>query len=396
MTDRHSRLHEPLLEQLAELNLTHIAATYRETLDEAARKNSSMLDVLASLVASEVTARRQRALQRRILQARLPKLKTLAEYQFDFPKRVPKQKIVRLFDCEFVEQHQCAIFIGPTGCGKTHLMTALGYAACERGISVRFTRAIDMINRLTTAQMNGTLELALKAYLKPSLLLLDELGYLPIDKRGADLLFQVVAARYESGSIVITTNRPFRDWGRIFDVDNTLATAMIDRLMHHGEAMVIQGSSFRTKGETPDESSLSRHHFAQTALAASVRAVRHLPETLLALCSRISLSDAASEASAASGGVSPLALALTSVLWLQPQRRAAPSPSGETELSWYPRQPLPWTATPTCLSRTVPTPPLCCAAQRMTTIGQNQNSARKKRLRRARESYANASAPPPW
>ncbi|MFN6311196.1 MAG: ATP-binding protein [Planctomyces sp.] len=106
---------------------------------------------------------------------------------------------------------------------------------------------------LTTAQMNGTLELALKAYLKPSLLLLDELGYLPIDKRGADLLFQVVAARYESGSIVITTNRPFRDWGRIFDVDNTLATAMIDRLMHHGEAMVIQGSSFRTKGETPDE-----------------------------------------------------------------------------------------------------------------------------------------------
>ncbi len=132
-------------------------------------------------------------------------------------------------------------------------MTALGYTACERGITVRFTRVIDMINRLTTAQINGTLELALKSYLKPSLLLLDELGYLPIDKRGADLLFQVVAARYESGSIVITTNRPFRDWGRIFDVDNTLATAMIDRLMHHGEAIVIQGNSFRTQGENPDE-----------------------------------------------------------------------------------------------------------------------------------------------
>jgi DNA replication protein DnaC len=132
-------------------------------------------------------------------------------------------------------------------------MTALGYMAFERGITVRFTRVIDMINRLTTAQINGTLELALKTYLKPSLLLLDELGYLPIDKRGADLLFQVVAARYESGSIVITTNRPFRDWGRIFDVDNTLATAMIDRLMHHGEAMVIQGNSFRTKGENPDD-----------------------------------------------------------------------------------------------------------------------------------------------
>jgi DNA replication protein DnaC len=212
-----------------------------------------MLEVLSSLVAMEVTARRQRALQRRIIQARLPKVKTLAEYKFDFPKRIPKQKIVRLFDCEFIEQHQSAVLIGPTGVGKTHLLTALGYTACERGISVRFTRVIDMINRLTTAQINGTLEQVLKVYLKPSLLLLDELGYLPIDKRGADLLFQVVAARYESGSIVITTNRPFRDWGRIFDVDNTLATAMIDRLMHHGEAIAIQGDSFRTKDGAPDQ-----------------------------------------------------------------------------------------------------------------------------------------------
>jgi len=118
---------------------------------------------------------------------------------------------------------------------------------------VRFVRVIDMINKPTRAQINGTLEQALKQYLKPALLLLDELGYLPIDKRGADLLFQVVAARYESGSIVITTNRSFRDWGRIFDVDNTLATAMIDRLMHHGEAIVIQGNSYRTKGDAGDE-----------------------------------------------------------------------------------------------------------------------------------------------
>jgi DNA replication protein DnaC len=102
-----------------------------------------------------------------------------------------------------------------------------------------------MINVLTKAHMNGTLESKLKEYIRPDLLLLDELGYLPIDKRGADLMFQVVAARYESGSIVITTNRPFRDWGKIFDVDNTLATAMIDRLMHHGEALVIEGKSYR-------------------------------------------------------------------------------------------------------------------------------------------------------
>ncbi|MFN9236182.1 MAG: IS21-like element helper ATPase IstB [Planctomyces sp.] len=250
MSDHQSKLHQLLHQNLAELTLTQMAANYRETLDEAARHNSSMLEVLSSLVAMEVTSRRQRALQRRIIQARLPKVKTLAEYKFDFPKRIPKQKIVRLFDCQFIEQHQSAVLIGPTGVGKTHLLTAMGYTACERGISVRFTRVIDMINRLTTAQINGTLEQVLKVYLKPSLLLLDELGYLPIDKRGADLLFQVVAARYESGSIVITTNRPFRDWGRIFDVDNTLATAMIDRLMHHGEAIAIQGDSFRTKDGT--------------------------------------------------------------------------------------------------------------------------------------------------
>ena len=111
-----------------------------------------------------------------------------------------------------------------------------------------------MINHLTTAQINGLLGKALKTYVRPTLLLLDELGYLPIDKRGADLLFQVVAARYESGSIVFSTNRPFREWGALFDADNTLATALIDRLMHHGEAIVIQGDSYRMrdKDSEPD------------------------------------------------------------------------------------------------------------------------------------------------
>jgi DNA replication protein DnaC len=178
--------------------------------------------------------------------------KTLEDYDFTFPKRISKQKVLRLFDCEFVAQNQCAVLIGPTGTGKSHLLTALGYTACDKGISVRFTRVVDMINVLTTAQINGTLEKALKAYVNPSLLLLDELGYLPIDKRGADLMFQVVAARYESGSIVLTTNRTFRDWGKIFDVDNTLATAMIDRLMHHGEALVIRGDSYRMKDNDND------------------------------------------------------------------------------------------------------------------------------------------------
>lgn len=253
MSERQRHLHELLRQNLLELKLTQIAESYREVLDDSARKNSSPLETLSALIADEITARRQRALQRRIRQATLPKPKTLAEYDFDFPKRIAKQKVLRLFDGEFVEQRQCAVLIGPTGTGKSHLLTALAYAACEKGLSVRFTRVIDMINTLTAAQQNSTLERALKPYVHPSLLLLDELGYLPIDKRGADLMFQVVAARYESGSIVISTNRAFRDWGKIFDVDNTLATAMIDRLMHHGEAIVIQGESYRTKNQAPPE-----------------------------------------------------------------------------------------------------------------------------------------------
>jgi DNA replication protein DnaC len=240
---------------LAELKLLEIAKCYREVLDEAARKQSSMLEVLAMLIGIEQSIRQQRALERRLREARLPQQKTLAEYQFDFPKRIAKAAIVRLFDCDFIPRHGCAVLMGPTGTGKSHLLTALGYTACERGYSVRHTRVVDMINHLTTAQINGLLGKALKIYTRPSLLLLDELGYLPIDKRGADLLFQVVAARYESGSIVITTNRTFREWGALFDVDNTLATALIDRLMHHGEALVIKGDSYRMKDKPSDPSS---------------------------------------------------------------------------------------------------------------------------------------------
>jgi DNA replication protein DnaC len=252
MARRDDHLQTRLDRDLAELKLLEIAQSYREVLDDAGRKGSSFLEVLAILIGLEQAAREQRALERRLREARLPKPKTLAEYDFKFPKRIPKATIVRLFDCDFIEQHGCAVVIGPTGTGKSHLLTALGYTAVERGHSVRHTRVVDMLNHLTAAQLHGSLGKTLRSYVRPSLLLLDELGYLPIDKRGADLLFQVVAARYEVGSIVITTNRPFREWGQLFDVDNTLATALIDRLMHHGEGIVIQGDSYRMKDKAPD------------------------------------------------------------------------------------------------------------------------------------------------
>jgi DNA replication protein DnaC len=249
MARREDNLQARLDRDLAELKLSEIARSYREVLDEAARKGTSMLEVLATLIGLEQTARQQRALERRLRLARLPKQKTVTEYDFTFPKRIAKAMILRLFDCDFIAQHECAVLIGPTGTGKSHLLTALGYRAAERGYTVFHTRVVDMINQLTTAQIKGRLGTAIRAYVRPSLLLLDELGYLPIDKRGADLLFQVVAARYETGSIVLSTNRPFREWGTLFDMDNTLATALIDRLMHHGEAIVIDGESYRMRGK---------------------------------------------------------------------------------------------------------------------------------------------------
>jgi len=158
---------------LAELKLLEIAKGYREVLDDAARKGSSMLEVLATLIGMEQTVRQQRALERRLREARLPKRKTLAEYDFNFPKKIAKAAIVRLFDCDFIPRHGCAVLMGPTGTGKSHLLNALGYTACERGHSVRYTRVVDMLNHLTTAQINGHLAKALKSYVRPQLLLLD-------------------------------------------------------------------------------------------------------------------------------------------------------------------------------------------------------------------------------
>src|SRR2546425_9599399 len=133
--------------------------------------------------------------------------------------------------------------------GKTHLATALGYAACLQGYSVLFASAIDVINTLAAARSAGRLKQELKKYTKPALLILDELGYLPIDKAGADLLFQVISVRYEQGSIMLTSNRAFKEWPKMCNNDSTLTSAILDRLLHHAEIVVIEGKSFRMRGQ---------------------------------------------------------------------------------------------------------------------------------------------------
>jgi DNA replication protein DnaC len=133
------------------------------------------------------------------------------------------------------------------GVSKTHLATALAYAACQNGYSVLFVNAIDVINTLSAAQTNGILKSELKRYLAPALLVLDEVGYLPIDQRGADLLFQVISQRYERGSLLVTSNKAFKQWSTIFNGDSTITSAVLDRLLHHAETVVIEGSSYRMK-----------------------------------------------------------------------------------------------------------------------------------------------------
>ena len=185
--------------------------------------------------------------ERRLEAARFPVLKTLDQFRWDWPKKINRVQIQNLFRLEFLNQNANVIFLGTVGLGKTHLATALGYAACLEGHTVLFANAIDVINQLSSAQKKSTLKTELKKYLRPKLLILDEVGYLPIDQHGADLLFQVISQRYECGSIILTTNKPFKQWATIFNNDSTITSAVLDRLLHHAETIVIEGSSFRMK-----------------------------------------------------------------------------------------------------------------------------------------------------
>ena len=179
--------------------------------------------------------------------ARFPVIKTLDEFDWAWPKKINRLQIQNLFRLSFVEEHSNVIMVGEVGLGKTHLSIALGHAACLAGHSVLFTSAIDIVNTLAAARNTGRLKDELKKYLRLSVLLVDELGYLPIDKTGADLLFQVISQRYEQGSIILTTNKRYKKWAEIFNNDSTLTSAVLDRLLHHADTAVIEGKSYRMK-----------------------------------------------------------------------------------------------------------------------------------------------------
>lgn len=234
---------------LSYLKLPFMAQHYDELAKQAATQQWSHVDYLTTLAQGEADLRRDRATQNRIRQARFPVIKTLDQFRWDWPTVMNRMQVQNHFSLGFIKDKANLIYLGGVGLGKTHLATALGYTACLQGYSVLFTSAIDVINTLSATKTSGRLKQEIKKYTKPSLLILDELGYLPIDKAGADLLFQVISLRYEQGSILITSNRAYKEWPKIFNHDSTLTSAILDRLLHHAETVVIEGKSFRMKGK---------------------------------------------------------------------------------------------------------------------------------------------------
>jgi DNA replication protein DnaC len=231
------------------LNLPFMLENHQAFAQSAADKHWSHLDYLTALLAGEASARDDRRVQRCIRQARFPVLKTLDQFDWNWPTKINRLLIQNLFHLDFVAKNANVVFISGTGLGKSHLMTALGHAACLRGHSVLFTGAIDIINSLAAAHAMGSIKHALHQYIKPEVLCIDELGYLPIDKFGADCLFQIISHRYERGATLVTTNRIYKHWASIFDKDAVLTSALLDRLLHHAETVIIEGKSYRSKDQ---------------------------------------------------------------------------------------------------------------------------------------------------
>ena len=234
-------------EKLNYLKLSYMRENYESLAKKAAQKQWTHINYLTELTIAEANLKKDRATQRRIRAARFPQIKTLEQFKWSWPQKINQLQVKNLFRLNFVEEKSNVIFLGGVGLGKTHLATALGYHACLRGYTVLFCSAVDAINNLAAAQSAGRLKQELRKYHKPALVILDELGYLPIDKTGADLLFQIISRRYEQGSLIITTNRAFKDWPEIFNNDSTLTSALLDRLLHHTETIVIEGKSYRMK-----------------------------------------------------------------------------------------------------------------------------------------------------
>lgn len=242
----------PQLERLTvlckQLNLLHLPTQIAHLGQMAAKRELGYLDFLEQALKDEAMARAERMRRMLTRLAGFPAIKTLDEFDFEFALGVPKALVLELGSLAFVERAENVVLLGPSGVGKTHLAVALGYRATQAGFRTRFIAAADLLMQLTTALRRNQLEETIKRITKPyKLLIIDEMGYLPMDREQANLLFQVVAKRYETGSLILTSNLPFGQWDQTFADDATLTAALLDRLLHHAHVVPISGDSYRLK-----------------------------------------------------------------------------------------------------------------------------------------------------
>ena len=240
----------PQLERLREhchrLRLYQVEQELSTRLEQAAKQELSYADFLDQLLAGEIDSKTYKHHQMRIAMARFPFQKTLETFEFKFQPSIDPKLIRELATGRYIQSGDNLLFLGPPGVGKSHLAVALGMKACEQGIRTRFVTATALITTLGKALAEGRLEERLKLLTQPQLLICDEIGYLPIDRQGANLFFQLVSRRYERGSIIITSNQSLGAWGEVFG-DTVIASAILDRLLHHSFTINIKGESFRLK-----------------------------------------------------------------------------------------------------------------------------------------------------
>jgi DNA replication protein DnaC len=237
---------EQLEAAVQSLGLAAVQARLPNLLEQAAQQQPGYTDFLLETLNTEVEARRTRYLRARLQLAHLPYLKTFEQFDFGFQPSIDERQIRELQTLRFVHEASNVIFLGPPGVGKTHLSVALAEAAIRAGFGAYFITAHDLVTDLARATRENRLERRLRVYLAPKLLVIDEMGYLPLDEMGATIFFQLVSARYERGSVIITSNKSYGDWGSIFG-DGIIATAILDRLLHHSTTVNIRGESYRLK-----------------------------------------------------------------------------------------------------------------------------------------------------